>query len=95
MGGGVIWHAREPLALRLGGAAAVLRYHPRLARRSALLVLSEANVSWFMKPEGRYLRWVRAQPAMAPEVSQWLSRAKAQRNNDDARAELAALAAGV
>jgi hypothetical protein len=64
------------------------RYHPRLARRTHMMVISEPIAKWFMNPDGRYIKWIRDQPELATELALWFQRAKTQQKADDARAEL-------
>ena len=64
------------------------RYHPRLARRTQLLVLTEPIAKWFMDPNGRYIKWIREQPELAAVVALWFHRARAQQRADEKRAKL-------
>jgi len=59
------------------------RYHPRLARRTSLLILSEKVARWFMNPNGRYLKWLLNERSLEAEVALWCKRAKAQKGVDD------------
>ena len=64
------------------------RYHPRLARRTQMLVLTEPIAKWFMDPHGRYIKWIREQPEFATVVALWFHRARAQQRADEKRAKL-------